>query len=225
MQSVLLLEFQIREGADRIAMKTKQQVVSEFRRAEIVVSARTVFARRGFAAGIMDEIAKEAGVAKGTLYLYFRNKTEIYKAVLDHDMRAIKESTLERLDAAKGLKNKIRAFILARLENAAANREIFRIMDSDSHSLTYTRSQYRDWLREPVLQLASAIEKAAQKGEIRALDPEKTAWLIVDMTRGTIQRSLLAQSNLVPVSDSELLLDFIWTSLERRTHSTNPRTT
>jgi AcrR family transcriptional regulator len=71
-------------------MKTKQQVVSEFRRTEIVDAARTVFARRGFAFGIMDEIAKEAGVAKGTLYLYFRSKTEIYKAVLDHDMKTLK---------------------------------------------------------------------------------------------------------------------------------------
>ena len=197
-------------------MKTKQQVVAEFRRAEIVDAARTVFARRGFALGIMDEIAKEAGVAKGTLYLYFRSKTEIYKAVLDHDMKALKKSTLDRLDAATSLKDKIRAFILARLERAEANREFFRIMDSEGGALTYTRSQYRDWLREPVLRLASAIGKASQQGEIRALDPEKTAWLIADMTRGTIQRRLLSQSDAPPAADSELLLDFIWASLAAR---------
>ena len=63
-------------------MKSKQKLVSEFRRAEIVDAARSVFARRGFARGIMDEIAKEAGIAKGTIYLYFRSKTEVYKAVL-----------------------------------------------------------------------------------------------------------------------------------------------
>jgi AcrR family transcriptional regulator len=162
----------------------------------------------------MDEIAREAGVAKGTLYLYFKNKTEIYKAVLDHDMRELKESTIERLDAATGLKNKIRAFMLARLERARVNREFFRIMDSDSRSLSYTRSQYRDWLREPVLQLAAALEMAAAKGEIRRLDPEKTAWMIVDMTRGTIQRSLLASTDAQPARDAEFLLDFIWAALQ-----------
>ncbi|HUX27470.1 MAG TPA: TetR family transcriptional regulator, partial [Terracidiphilus sp.] len=138
-------------------MKTKQQVVSEFRRTEIVDAARTVFARRGFASGIMDEIAKDAGVAKGTLYLYFRSKTEIYKAVLDYDMRALKKNTLDRIEEAKGLREKIRAFILARMESAVTRQEFFRIMDSESHALTYTRSQYRDWLSEPVLLLASAI--------------------------------------------------------------------
>lgn len=199
-----------------MAVKTKQQIVSEFRRAEIVDAARTVFARRGFALGIMDEVAKEAGVAKGTLYLYFRSKTEIYKAVLDHDMRALKESTLERLDAAKGLKEKIRAFALARIERAEVNKEFFRIMDSEGGALSYTRSQYREWLREPVLRLAAAIEKAAEQGKIRNVDTERTAWLIVDMTRGTIQRRLLAQSNAAPAVDVEFLLEFIWASLAGR---------
>lgn len=194
-------------------MKNKQQVVTEFRRTEIVQAARTVFARRGFALGIMDEIAKEAGVAKGTLYLYFRSKTEIYKAVLDHDMRALKRNTLDRLDSANGLKDKIRAFALARIEKAEANKEFFRIMDSESGALSYTRSQYRDWLREPVHRLGAAIEQAVDKREIRRLDPEKIAWLVVDMIRGTIQRRLLAASDTPPATDAEFLVDFIWAAL------------
>src|ERR1019366_6213140 len=129
-------------------MKTKQQVVSEFRRTEIVDAARSVFARKGFERGIMDEIAKEAGIAKGTIYLYFRSKEEIYRAVLHHDMQLLKKSTLEQIDAAKNLKDKIRVFILARLESAEARKEFFRIMDTESGSLSFARRQYRDWRSE-----------------------------------------------------------------------------
>jgi AcrR family transcriptional regulator len=196
-------------------MKSKQQVVSEFRRAEILDAARSVFARRGFALGIMDEIAKEAGIAKGTIYLYFRSKTEVYKAVLDHDMKALKKSTLERIDAAATLRDKIGAFTLARLENAEARKEFFRIMDSDHGNLALTRSQYRDWLREPVHRLASAIEAASARGEIRPVPAEKVAWIIADMTRGTIQRRLLGSSDSSPVEDSAFLLGFIWASLAK----------
>jgi AcrR family transcriptional regulator len=81
-------------------MKTKQQVVTEFRRRAILDAARKVFARKGFADGIMDDIAAEAGLAKGTLYLYFGSKKEIYKALLHHDMEALKADTLRRIDAA-----------------------------------------------------------------------------------------------------------------------------
>ena len=194
-------------------MKTKQQVVSEFRRTEIVDAARSVFARKGFERGIMDEIAKEAGIAKGTIYLYFRSKEEIYRAVLHHDMQLLKKSTLERIDAAKNLKDKIRVFILARLESAEARKEFFRIMDTESGSLSFTRRQYRDWLREPVLRLASAIEDGSRRGEIRRVPSEKVAWIIADMTRGTIQRRLLGQSDTLPSEDSEFLFSFIWAAL------------
>lgn len=195
-------------------MRTKQQVVSEFRRKEIIDAARSVFARRGFTSGIMDQIAKEAGVAKGTLYLYFRSKTEIYRAVLDHDMEAIKKETLARIDAADGLKEKIRLFILTRLENSEARREFFQIMDTESGNLSLTRRQYRDWLTEPVLKLASGIEDAIAHGDIRAVPAEKIAWMIADITRGTIQRRLLGKNESSPSEDADFLLDIFWTALQ-----------
>jgi AcrR family transcriptional regulator len=194
-------------------MKTKQQVVSEFRRTAIVDAARTVFARRGFVRGIMDEIANDAGIAQGTVYLYFRSKKEIYRAVLDRDMEFLTKSTLEQIDGAKNLKDKIRAFSLVRLENAETRKEFFRIMDTDTGSLSVSRSQYRDWLREPVLRLAAAIKDASQRGEIRNLPSEKVAWIIADMTRGTIQRRLLGQNGISPREDSEFLLSLIWAAL------------
>jgi AcrR family transcriptional regulator len=202
-------------------MKTKQQVVSEFRRTEILNAARSVFARKGFARGIMDAIAKEAGLAKGTVYLYFRSKEEIYRAVLDRDMESLKKGTLERIDAAKNLEDKIRAFTLARLENAEARKEFFRIMDTESGSLSLTRSQYRRWLREPVLRLASAIEDASRRGDIRRVPSEKVAWIIADMTRGTIQRRLQGQSDSLPSEDSEFLLSFIWAALAIKSDAPN----
>ncbi|HVJ06646.1 MAG TPA: TetR/AcrR family transcriptional regulator [Candidatus Saccharimonadales bacterium] len=194
-------------------MKTKQKVVSEFRRTAIIDAARSVFARKGFTRSIIDEIAQEAEIAKGTVYLYFRSKKEIYRAVLDQDMEFVKKSTLERIDAAENLKDKIQAFALARLENAETRKEFFRIMDTESGALSYTRSQYRDWLREPVLRLAWAIEDASKRGEICCVSSEKAAWVIADMTKGTIQRRLIGQNNAPLSEDSEFLLSFIWAAL------------
>jgi AcrR family transcriptional regulator len=194
-------------------MQSKKKIVSEFRRAEIVDAARTVFAQRGFARGIIDEIAREAGIAKGTVYLYFRSKNEIFKAVLHHDMKALKKETLERIEVARNLKEKIAAFTLARIESAEARKDVFLIMDSEPGGLALTRSQYHNWLREPVMRLAEAIDEAAARGEVRPLPAEKTAWMIADMTRGTIQRRLIAKSETPPAEDSAFLSDFIWSAL------------
>jgi hypothetical protein len=65
-----------------IAGKTKKDVLLEFRTAEILDAARTVFAQRGFAGATIDAIALAAGVAKGTVYLYFESKRELFLASL-----------------------------------------------------------------------------------------------------------------------------------------------
>lgn len=54
----------------------------EDRPAEITEAAMTVFAEKGFAAARVEEVAQRAGVSKGLLYLYFRTKEELFKAVI-----------------------------------------------------------------------------------------------------------------------------------------------
>jgi AcrR family transcriptional regulator len=49
---------------------------------EICAAALDVFAEKGFAAARLDEIARRAGVSKGTLYLYFKDKAELFRAVV-----------------------------------------------------------------------------------------------------------------------------------------------
>jgi AcrR family transcriptional regulator len=52
------------------------------RPAEITAAALTVFSDRGFDAARVDDVAKQAGVSKGLLYLYFRTKEDLFKAVV-----------------------------------------------------------------------------------------------------------------------------------------------
>ena len=71
---------------------------SEARPGEIVLAALDLFVEKGFAATRMDEIAKRAGVTKGTVYLYFPSKEDLFRAVVEEMMGAQME-TAERLVA------------------------------------------------------------------------------------------------------------------------------
>jgi AcrR family transcriptional regulator len=61
---------------------TKKEIVTAFRTQEILAAARTLLDQRGLEAMTMDEIALAAGVAKGTLYLYFQCKDELIQAMI-----------------------------------------------------------------------------------------------------------------------------------------------
>ena len=72
----------------------------ESRPSELLQAALEVFVERGFASARLDDVASRAGVSKGTLYLYFDNKEELFKAVVRHsilpliaDFRAIVETS------------------------------------------------------------------------------------------------------------------------------------
>src|SRR6185295_7734925 len=53
------------------------------KRAQIIEGARRVFLEHGFDAASMGEIAREAGVSKGTLYVYFKSKEELFEAIVE----------------------------------------------------------------------------------------------------------------------------------------------
>src|SRR5512143_1693610 len=61
---------------------TKKEMVTAFRTREILAAARDVIERRGLEAVTMEEIALAAGVAKGTIYLYFQGKDDLIQALI-----------------------------------------------------------------------------------------------------------------------------------------------
>jgi AcrR family transcriptional regulator len=64
------------------AKKPRWQRRKDERPAEIIAAALDVFRTRGFSATRLEDVAARAGVSKGTLYLYFRNKEELFKAMV-----------------------------------------------------------------------------------------------------------------------------------------------
>jgi len=71
------------------SVTTKKEIVAAFRTREILAAARRLMEQKGADALIMDEIAQAAGVAKGTLYLYFQSKDELIQALLSQVGEAI----------------------------------------------------------------------------------------------------------------------------------------
>ncbi|MDO9026766.1 MAG: helix-turn-helix domain-containing protein, partial [bacterium] len=59
------------------------RTVTDLKRQEILKAAATVFAKRGFQKTLMDDIAGQAGIGKGTIYRYFSSKDDLYFSILD----------------------------------------------------------------------------------------------------------------------------------------------
>src|SRR5262245_57221020 len=111
--------------------KTKKDVVTEFRTAGILEAARAVFAKKGFEATTVEEIADAAGVAKGTVYLYYRSKQEIYFEALRFGRSSLMTRRWQEICEKTAIDERLRAFIAAKLEYCDANRDFFNIYYSE----------------------------------------------------------------------------------------------
>ena len=193
--------------------RTKQEIVSEFRCTEILDAARKVFAKKGFADATMDEIAAASGLAKGTLYLYFKSKRDVYLRTLQHGTAELLERVTANMRGVTGVRAKLRANIATRLEYAEDNRDFIKIYLTEFINTTHPASMTKDF-RDVQLKLARGLEQvlrdAVEHGEIQQLDVETIAFTIQDMIRSLTTRRVLGASKQDRADDIDILCNFIW---------------
>ncbi len=194
--------------------KTKQVVVSEFRCAEILDAARRVFARDGFNGATMDNIAEAAGLAKGTLYLYFQSKRDVYLAALKQGFAALNEETTRNLDAAPTASAKLRAFITTRVRYAEAHRDFIQIYYAQLGNVgPGALSEFRQLYLDQAKALTAVLAQAVEQSHIRPLRTDTAAVMIFEMTRALIMQRLLGWSTASLEEDVDCLLEMIWKGL------------
>lgn len=154
----------------------------EARPAEIIEAAIEVFGERGFGAARLEDIARRAGVAKGTVFVYFPNKTELFRAVAQTALA----SHFGRLrQAAADLDQPLTARIPLLLAQAAHVGEgrlpaMVRLLIAESRSFPDLARVWHDEVVAKILgMLAATIEQAQQRGEIRPGDPKLYAFSII----------------------------------------------
>lgn len=194
--------------------KTKKNVVSEFRCSEILEAARTVFAREGFEKATVDDIAEAAGLAKGTVYLYFPSKRDIYLATVRDGLLALHAEVRREMDEQPGAADKIRAFIRTRLDYSDRNSDFMRLYYTEfSNMLIHpatVRQEFQDLYNSQAEALERVLEDGIGRNEVRKLDTPATARIIYDMTRGFIAQRLLGWSKASVDEDAGTLFDVIW---------------
>src|SRR5580700_852174 len=142
------------------------QSVTERKHEAILDAARTVFSREGYADTSVDDIASEAGIAKGTVYLYFKSKEELYLAALARDIRVFAEKAREEMESAPTFREKIEAFLRVRLEYCRAHEDFLRIYLSESGSMCVNTSmskELRRLKRKNMRYVASVVQKAIDR--------------------------------------------------------------
>jgi TetR/AcrR family fatty acid metabolism transcriptional regulator len=202
--------------------KSKEEVVQEFRIQSIQDATLRVIARKGMSAATMQEIADEAGVAKGTIYLYFRDRDELVERTFERATGQLLLRIDEALSAPAAFEARLRAVIRAKLDFFAENREFFRLYLSLRMPEGSPQQQRRQKqtcqtpYRSRVEKLAEVLGKAMEEGELRRVDPYRLALFIIEGSTAVILERLTEESSPDMESDVDFIVGLILDGARKR---------
>ncbi len=190
------------------APSTRWRRRKDARPGEIVAASLACFAERGFAATRLEDVARRAGVTKGTLYLYFPNKEELFKAV-------VREAVVANIALGEALVAHssepapvVLEQLIARLQAAmvAPASAIPKIVIAEAGNFPDIARFYLKEVIQRGLGLFQRVLKAGvARGEFRPMDVECTAYCIVaPMMLGMLWRHSFAQHERHPLDTDAL---------------------
>lgn len=148
---------------------TKQRAPSTDKRRRILEGALKAFAKKGFYNTKVSEIAAEAGVADGTIYLYFKNKDDLLISLFEDRMEWVIDRLQAELKVIPGdAISKIKAFIQLHFALVVENRDLaefitVELRQSAKFVKEYKNPKFADYLR--ILQ--GIIEDGQREGTLR----------------------------------------------------------
>lgn len=177
---------------------------SEDKHERIIKAALKIFAKKGFYNSKVSEIAKEAEVADGTIYLYFKNKDDILISVFETEMKKMINNMKKELSGSHDPIEKVRMFAFQHLNMITKNQEWAEVAQvelrqSSKFMREYVKDHYADYLNLFAYIVREGQEKGVFKEDINtgiakraffgALDEMGRYWVLSKSKRYSVEES------------------------------------
>jgi AcrR family transcriptional regulator len=155
----------------------------EARPQELLDAALALFVEKGFAATRAEEVAQHAGVSKGTLYLYYPSKEELFKAVVRQRLTSLIAEGAELAQQFEGSSAELLATLLQKWWERLGNTPsagIHKIVMAEVRNFPELAQFYTDEVMVPADRLfCSCIQRGIDRGEFRAMPLHETAQVLI----------------------------------------------
>jgi len=150
----------------RSTINTKKKNTEKYQR--ILEAAVKVFAEQGFFQSTIAQIAKEAGVADGTIYLYFKNKDDILVQFYQYKTSQIFERFRDAVSQPRTAEEKLRSLIRVHLEEFQKDRNMAIVYQAETHQNRWLGDEHIKSMSKTYRDIISeVVELGQEEGTIR----------------------------------------------------------
>lgn len=190
--------------------------------AQILEAGEKLFAKKGFYPTTMEEVARAAGLAKGTIYCHFDNKRDLFFSIIENKLDILLEQIEKEMRKDEIISQRIKLAIGIHLRFLEENRDFFKIMQALPESLKEVMGKR---LKGTVIKrqsryieiLDQLIQKGIRNQEIKALDPRKLAVILVGMIHSLTIYWISQKEKGSLSQDDSLVWQVLWEGIKKET--------
>jgi AcrR family transcriptional regulator len=180
------------------------------RRREILSAAVGVFAEAGYRGADVERIAEAVGIAKGTVYLYFGTKRDLFLAAVVHAVERLAERIDAEVQGADGPVEKIKAIVRAYFRFFDEDRALVEILAQErAEAMGQAEAAYYRVVSKNAKFLERIIEDGIAQGMFRKLNPRQAARILANLLTGTIYADVLGGRRVSASKTAETVTDFL----------------
>lgn len=181
---------------------------------ELLAAALDLFVEKGYAATRLDDVAAKAGVSKGTLYLYFANKEDLFKAVVRENIIPIVGEAEDIVAGFEGSTSDLFREIIhgwwERIGNTKLSGMTKLVMAESNNFPEVTQFYHDEFISRANAMIVRMIERGIERGEFRRIDVRHAMNIVcAPMLMLMMSKHSLGICSIEPISAEAYLDSFI----------------
>ncbi len=185
----------------------KRQQQSEIRHQRILQAASHRFARFGYQSASMDDIARDAGVSKGLIYCFYKNKQALYEATLRRELSQWLEESAHIAPHKNDPVADLQSLICAPFDILRNKPVLQTLLTGDTETLTRYQPLFRRLRRRWRNRIMAILKDGIAHNVFdREMDTVHTAGIIYTLQRSYLDRAVINTNNKMPAPEAVLAL-------------------
>lgn len=164
------------------------------KRSQILEGAQSVFLRMGFDAASMNDITREAGVSKGTIYVYFNSKEDLFVALCEHYRHTMFSALIGKLDNGFSNREELTEFgiaLVTLITSSTAIRAQRIVLGVSERKPELSARFYDRGPKRSLVAMAEYLEKMIENGVLEPFEVDRVAYQLSDLFLAGLYRPRL----------------------------------
>lgn len=200
------------------------QLAGGNRREQILQTALQLFAKYGYKKTTVEDIAGALGLTKGALYLYVKNKQDLYEKTAAWALAEWQQRVREAVTEVAGPEQRLRVMALSAFEYLLGHEELLALInaDTDFYADLIVKEPFAAIHRDSVMMMESVLADGVETGVFQAVDPAAVADALFSLYLGFIAQTRMRWPRELLLSRYRTMLDLMCAGLLAKSAKIEP---